>query len=530
MKKKVCSQKAKDYQLKGLGASSGKVIGKVKLVFKLDDLEKIEKGDIIVAPMVNPGMTVALGKVSAVITDAGGLTSHAAIIARELNIPAVVGTDVATKLLQDGMIVEVDGVNGEVKILSREDIEIHIHSEQVKEVYTIFGNCCPVVCLKVPRKKPFFERILDITWKDPPDEVHLIAPRPEVKGTPLTGSLIIPALERLPYALGFPEIGPMYTYIINQTLYIAYDKISEVMERSKSILFDGKRWKLYLKNLYEKYELFSKTTQKFAKTIKEKTFKFEDILKKDFIEFWKTHNQFFSQTFLIQAWGDDIIWPLIKKILEKYYPKDQSLKLLSYLSKLSETIPSVEFYSDFQTLISTIPNETLKRIFSDKKEERLLALEEIKKTHKFKEFMEKWYWVRDRDFYYGDLRDLDVFLRFIKLLYKSKLIQREELLSLGDIKKRMEESDKERFEYLVVVGKILKRERDYHHFLWLKNTSVVKDFFLEYGYFLEKKGALDEAKDVFFLWIPEIYNIVEGELEEEKIEKLIKIRKIAYLR
>jgi phosphohistidine swiveling domain-containing protein len=514
------------YQLQGLGASPGKVIGKVRLVFKLEDLEKVQKNDIIVAPMINPDMVVALGKASGIVTDAGGLTCHAAIIARELKIPAVVGTGIATKLLQNGMIVEIDGVKGELKILSREDAEAIMNLEQVTETYTIFGNRCPILPIKVPRKEPFFERVVDIPWKDPPEEIRVIAPRPEIVVTPLTYSLVIPALERLPYALGFPDIGPLYTYVINQLVHIDYEKISELMKRSRLILFNRRSWQLYLKNLYEKYELFTNATKEFSKIIKDKSF--EDILEKNFIEFWKIHNQFFSQTFLIQAWADDIIWPLIKSILEKYYPKEKSLELLSQLSKLSEPIPSVEFYSDFQALVSTIQLETLKRLLSDKEEEKLLGLEEIKKNSKFEEFINKWYWVRDRDFYHGDLRDPNVFSRFIKLLCESKPIQDEFSLPSGAVAKKMEELGED-FKYFVEVGKILKKERDYHHFLWLKNTSVIKDFFLEYGSFLEKRNILEEAKDVFFFWIPEIYNIIEGKLEEEEIKSIIKTRKKAYL-
>jgi len=70
-------------EFRGLGVYPGEYTGRVKLVFKLEDLEKIERGDVIVAPMTNPDMTIAFGKVGAIITDAGGLASHAAIIARD---------------------------------------------------------------------------------------------------------------------------------------------------------------------------------------------------------------------------------------------------------------------------------------------------------------------------------------------------------------------------------------------------------------------------------------------------------------
>jgi len=516
------------YQFRGLGASPGKIIGKAKLVFELKDLERVERGDIIVAPMTNPDMTVALGKASAVITDAGGLSSHAAIIARELKIPAVVGTEIATKILQDGMIVEVDGIKGEVKILSKEDVEIPTYLEKTKDTYTIFGNRCPITTIKTPRKEPFFKRVSDITWENPPNKINVIAPRPEIRNTPFTGSLIIPAIERLPFALGFDDVGPMYAYVMNHLLYISYEKISEVMERSKSMLLNERRWKSYLKNLYEKYDLFTKVTREINEV--EEVKDFEHLLEGAFIEWWKAHNSFFSQTFLIQAWGDEIIWPLIKQILEKYYTREQALELLSKLSKLPEPIPSVEFYSDFQKLVSMIPVKVLEKLIHGKGEEKKKVFEDLKKNVLFTEFMKKWYWVRDRDFYYGDIRDVDIFSHFVKLLGESKRIENEPPEPLGKIAEKIGKEDKERLEYLIEVGRILKKERDYHHFLWLKNTSVIRDLFLNYGSTLKEKGISEEPRDIFFLWIPEIYDLLEGKLRQEEIRELVKIRKKNFMR
>ncbi len=100
--------------LEGLAASPGVASGKVKIVRNLDDLEKIQKGDILVTKMTNPDMVVTMQKSSAIITDEGGLTAHASIVSREMGIPCVVGTQHATSKLEDGEIVTVDGFNGKV--------------------------------------------------------------------------------------------------------------------------------------------------------------------------------------------------------------------------------------------------------------------------------------------------------------------------------------------------------------------------------------------------------------------------------
>ncbi|WP_456451137.1 phosphoenolpyruvate synthase [Palaeococcus sp. (in: euryarchaeotes)] len=100
--------------LKGLGASPGIGAGKVVIIFEADEIDKVKEGDILVTTMTNPDMVPAMKRASAIVTDEGGRTCHAAIVSRELGIPAVVGTKEATKVLKDGMLVTVDGTKGVV--------------------------------------------------------------------------------------------------------------------------------------------------------------------------------------------------------------------------------------------------------------------------------------------------------------------------------------------------------------------------------------------------------------------------------
>lgn len=105
--------------IKGNSVYPGKVKGVVKIVPALLDeqgyntfINQLEQGSIIVAPMTSPHLTMAFTKVFGVITDEGGLMSHAALISREYKIPCIVGTKNATKILKDGDIVEVDADSG----------------------------------------------------------------------------------------------------------------------------------------------------------------------------------------------------------------------------------------------------------------------------------------------------------------------------------------------------------------------------------------------------------------------------------
>jgi phosphohistidine swiveling domain-containing protein len=114
--------------IQGNVACRGKVRGRVKIVRNLKELSKVEKGDILVAKMTTPDFMVAINRAVAIVTDEGGVTCHAAIVAREYNIPCIIGTKIATKTLSDNDLVEVDAFEGKVRILETitvpEDVKI----------------------------------------------------------------------------------------------------------------------------------------------------------------------------------------------------------------------------------------------------------------------------------------------------------------------------------------------------------------------------------------------------------------------
>jgi len=103
-----------DVLVRGLGASPGIVAGPVRIVRKLDQLDKVGEGDIIVTEMTTPDMVPAMKRASGIVTDEGGMTSHAAIVSRELGVPAVVGAGNATETLSDDQPVTMDGDKGTV--------------------------------------------------------------------------------------------------------------------------------------------------------------------------------------------------------------------------------------------------------------------------------------------------------------------------------------------------------------------------------------------------------------------------------
>ena len=120
--------------IKGLGASPGLASGTVKVILSLDELDKVQEGDVMVTTMTTPDMVPAMKRANGIVTDEGGVTCHAAIISRELGIPCVVGTGDATTTLKENDEVTADGKKGLVYkgiIKSAEDEAASVGAVQV---------------------------------------------------------------------------------------------------------------------------------------------------------------------------------------------------------------------------------------------------------------------------------------------------------------------------------------------------------------------------------------------------------------
>jgi pyruvate,water dikinase len=104
-------------QLIGIGGSPGTVEGVARVVLREDQFDEVRAGDILVCHMTNPAWVVLFTKIAGLVTNAGGLTAHPAVLAREFGIPAVVGTQDATGRISTGDRVRVDGTKGSVDIL-----------------------------------------------------------------------------------------------------------------------------------------------------------------------------------------------------------------------------------------------------------------------------------------------------------------------------------------------------------------------------------------------------------------------------
>lgn len=134
----------KEIILQGSPASPLIASGKVVLISSAKEIYKVGRGDVLVTEMTNPDFVPAMKKAAAIVTDRGGRTSHAAIVSRELGIACVVGTEKATKVLTEGMIITVDGSKGTIYkgqfIKSKKDLDfkgenIQKHKKTATKLY-----------------------------------------------------------------------------------------------------------------------------------------------------------------------------------------------------------------------------------------------------------------------------------------------------------------------------------------------------------------------------------------------------------
>ncbi len=146
--------------VKGLGASPGIGTGRVRLITGVRDLGRVAKGDVLVTKMTTPDYVPSMIKTAGIVTDEGGMTSHAAIVSRELGVPCVVGTSNGTQLLEEGSLVSVDGSKG---LVYRGRVRTVPHSEtsaeQIERASKLRTRTKIYMNLGVPEKIKDYARI-----------------------------------------------------------------------------------------------------------------------------------------------------------------------------------------------------------------------------------------------------------------------------------------------------------------------------------------------------------------------------------
>ncbi len=141
--------------LSGAAASPGVASGPVKIVPDPSMIDKVLEGDVLVAEMTTPDFVPAMKRASAIVTDRGGRTAHAAIVSRELGIPCVVGSETATSILKDGQVITVDGSSGKVyegRIEVATDVKIRARGEVVTRTKLLANLAQPDIVDRVANR------------------------------------------------------------------------------------------------------------------------------------------------------------------------------------------------------------------------------------------------------------------------------------------------------------------------------------------------------------------------------------------
>jgi len=151
--------KDKNKEIKGNTAQKGFVTGNAKVILNQSQFKNFKDGDILVTSMTRPEFIPLIKKASAIVTDEGGLTCHAAIISRELKKPCIIGTQNASRLIKDGDLIEVDADNGIIKILKNEP----------KEYDQVLHHDFPLI---IPELTNYGEGMKNIPWSKNKFEFH----------------------------------------------------------------------------------------------------------------------------------------------------------------------------------------------------------------------------------------------------------------------------------------------------------------------------------------------------------------------
>jgi len=134
-------------EIKGQIGMSGVVTGKIRVIIKRENIVDLKTGEILVSPMTTMDFMPAMRKAAAIITDEGGITCHAAIIARELKKPCIIGTKIATKIFKTGDYVEVDATKGIVRRIMPEEVKQTI-KKKLKQVIKTFRSQKPATKIR----------------------------------------------------------------------------------------------------------------------------------------------------------------------------------------------------------------------------------------------------------------------------------------------------------------------------------------------------------------------------------------------
>jgi phosphohistidine swiveling domain-containing protein len=516
--------------VKGVGASPGIAHGPVKILHNIQEIHVLQSNDVLVLPTASPDLIVAIKKAAAVVTDAGGLTSHAAIICRHFNIPCVVGTRNATKILQNDLFVKVDGdkgvvsgrVEGPMKNPFREP-------KRIDETLHFFGQRVTSVSLPMNRIRPLWAPHWHYAWPDIDQTVpyQWVPYRPEMYVEPIA-DFLLSAIEKGPNVLNLSS-GPLYARFHNCNIYLRLDKLQTTLAVLRMKLETGNtEFVNDVKNKVEKaYRDLDIVTQQIQRECVQISQVSSDRLLQMFHHWWSVCDDFFALNVLIAAMSVDIIWPRIRTLLREVYDSVQVNQCLSLLARPSSELISIQFYEDCSRQLNAsvhIKALILSNLTAQQTLEIIQALDEGKPwLVSLQQFIQKWGWMRDRLLYFEPISQELAMIKFMKQHFSPKVTDSPTEKSsdefqqcINNIRLQLSPPRFEELIFHVEFGRFLQTARDNRFLAMMRNTDIIRKIFLELGRRLREEHILYDERDIFFLLINEVFELFALDTRERR--------------
>lgn len=223
----------------GTCACLGSATGIVKQVLSVEDIATFQRGNILVAYMTDVGIVPAMKRAAAIVTDVGGVTCHAAIIAREFGIPCIIGTRIATKILLDGHMVKVDATQGIVKILSKRNFTAEFECTDTDDSDDIFATTLQITLANLPNPPSYTMNLASLTSQD----VCIAGGKGAALGEIIQAGLPVPQ--------GFVVLTSAFDAFISESkLNVEINSLLKEIRDQNSLLLISERIQALIKNSY----------------------------------------------------------------------------------------------------------------------------------------------------------------------------------------------------------------------------------------------------------------------------------------
>jgi len=381
--------------------------------------------------------------------------------------------------------------------------------------------------------------------------------RPEVPITPILKSLVLAGMETIPAAMGFTDLEPMYVTWMRCRFHFRKDTFIALWMRLQQAAWDESFMTVMLERVHQTYARLGRAANVFPMTETDWQKASSAQLREWFIPWWHAFVDFFSQSFFIQALGDDGMFPYVAKTVAANLEKAKAAGLdalgtwpgVAELTAPTTPVLTAEYLADLARL-----KQALTEAGRTALESAMDAVSEGPKRNPkviaaLNEHLSRWHWMRERDPYYEPYDQPRVVLEKALATREAPAPDyagnaRSNLLALSlhfDLTHGI--SDPKKWVHAVRYGQALSADRENHHVVWLKCSYPFRKLCLEWerrlkervqgsGFRVQEIKEPMRAKDIFFMEVPEILEAIEALPNPLNADFLAKVhnRRAAYHR